>query len=75
MTTGWGHPPTRPSWDCATCGQPWPCPPALVELGERYATDPVALAVYMSTQLDHAVREMSTPDARDLYERFVAWTR
>lgn len=75
MSVGLRHSPLRPSWDCGTCGQPWPCPPARVELGERYAGDRVGLAVYVGMQLDHAAREMATADASDLYERFVSWTR
>ena len=75
MTTALRHPPLRPSWDCATCAQPWPCPPARVELGERYATDRIGLAVYVGMQLDHAARESPAADPGDLYERFVAWTR
>lgn len=73
--TGLRHPPLRPSWDCATCGQPWACHPARVELAERYAGDPISLAVYVGMQLDHAAREMPNADPGDLYERFVAWTR
>lgn len=72
---GLRHPPLRPLWDCAECGEPWPCKPARVELGERYAGDRFGLAVYVGMQLDHAAREMATADAGDLYERFVAWTR
>lgn len=75
MTVGLSHPPSRPSWDCASCRQPWPCHVSRVELAERYARDRVGLAVYVGMQLDHAVREMTAADAGDLYERFVAWTR
>ncbi len=69
------HPPLRPSWDCASCGTPWPCSPARVEIGERYADDRVGLAIYAGMQLDHAAREVPAADPADLYERFVSWTR
>lgn len=75
MTAELRHPPTHPSWDCATCGQPWACHPARAELRERYAHDPAGLAIHMSTQLDRAAREIPAADPNDLYERFVAWTR
>lgn len=75
MTGTLSHPPLRPSWDCAACGQPWACHPARVELRERYVDDPVGLAVYAGMQLDHAARELPNADPSDLYERFVRWTR
>lgn len=71
-----GHLPQRPSWQCTSCDQPWPCPPARVQLGEAYAGDPFGLAMYAATLLEQAAAEVDnhvTP--RELYERFVAWTR
>jgi hypothetical protein len=61
---------------CAGCGQPYPCSPARVELGETYAGDRVGLSVYMGMQLEHAAGDIghTTPPA-ELFERFLAWTR
>lgn len=70
------HLPQRPSWSCQSCDQLWPCSPARVQLGEAYGLDRVGLAMYLATLLDQAAAEIGehvTP--RELYERFVAWTR
>jgi hypothetical protein len=64
------HPPTRPSWDCAKCGKPWPCDPAREQLaGEMTKTE---LAVMMSVDMVDAARE--DPEIKPS-ERFLAWTR
>lgn len=71
-----GHLPQRPSWQCTGCDQPWPCSPARVQLGEAYGLDRIGLAMYVATLLEQAAAEVDqhvTP--RELYERFVAWTR
>jgi hypothetical protein len=61
---------------CAACGQPYPCSPARVKLGEAYAGDRVGLAVYMGMQLEHAAGEIGgTTPPKELWERFLAWTR
>lgn len=69
------HQPDRPEWDCLACQQPWPCPPGRVRLGEAYTGDRVGLAVYMAGQLDQAVTELAGATPRDLFDRFVSWTR
>jgi hypothetical protein len=68
------HEPRRPEWECACCAQPWPCPPARVELGEQYVDDPAGLAKRLMGELSHAAREIPTAPAAELHERFVAWT-
>ncbi|WP_240033066.1 hypothetical protein [Micromonospora globbae] len=72
---GNGHQPERPSWDCLSCRQPWPCPPARVKLGETYGPDRIGLGMYMGALLLAAVIEMPEPAPDDLFQRFVAWTR
>ncbi|HEY0698085.1 MAG TPA: hypothetical protein VGD43_09785 [Micromonospora sp.] len=71
------HQPVRPAWTCGRCGQPWPCSPARIELGEKYAADRPALATHLGSLLVDASREIGTAGAspRELYERFVSWTR
>jgi hypothetical protein len=69
------HDYTRPGWDCGACGQPWPCPPAKVEIGERYP-DRVALWYHMLGRLYAAAGEMPRGyDPGELHDRFMAWTR
>jgi hypothetical protein len=70
-----GHQPDRPGWDCRACGQPWPCSPARVQLGDAYGPDRAGLAIYMASLLDRAVVELPRPTPLELFERFVAWTR
>ena len=68
------HEPRRPEWTCHHCGQPWPCPPARVELSESYGPDRVGLSVYMGVQLADATLE-APGEPREMWDRFVAWTR
>ncbi|MCZ7478861.1 hypothetical protein [Micromonospora sp. WMMC273] len=65
----------RPSWTCDhDCG-PWPCPVARVELGDHFADDPTALALFVVAHLPHAAAEAGTLLVDELHELFVAWTR
>lgn len=68
------HLPVRPSWDCADCGQPYPCSPARVQLAEDYDKAPIALSMYLAAMLHDAARETTAPPA-ELYERFLAWNQ
>ncbi|MFU8851375.1 hypothetical protein ACNAW0_10385 [Micromonospora sp. SL1-18] len=72
---GGGHQPERPRWDCLSCRQPWPCPPARVQLGEAYGPDRIGLAMYLGALLFVAVGEIPAASPGELFERFVAWTR
>ena len=72
---GDGHQPDRPGWDCRSCGQPWPCPPARVRLGEAYGRDRVGLGMYLGGLLFVAAAEIPAATPQELFERFVAWTR
>ncbi len=63
----------RPSWDCRTCGSPWPCVPARASL--NVAMDRVALAIYMWVSLEEAVQHLSAEPVAALFERFIRWTR
>lgn len=69
------HLPERPSWDCDTCGDPWPCTPAKDRLRAEYEGASVALIAYMSNHHLAAAEEL--PDATDdeLYPRFLGWAR
>lgn len=67
------HEPERPSWDCDTCGRPWPCDPAREHLAAYLGR--IALAVHMWERLDEASGDLRQVPASELFERFLAWTR
>lgn len=67
------HLPERPSWDCAACGQPWPCDAAREEAASTL--DAVLLPIYMSAQMYDAAGEIEAVQPHELFDRFVAWTR
>ena len=72
------HVATRPSWDCAACGQPWPCPTARSALLAEFHDHPSVLTIYMSTHLGQATVDLTTRGEevpQDIYERFVGWIR
>jgi hypothetical protein len=72
MVTG-PHSPARPGWDCAACGEPWPCDPAREHLAVAYGR--THLAIVMVDQLGAAAVDMPAARPAELYERFIAWTR
>lgn len=66
------HTPARPSWDCRSCGRPWPCGPARARLAHDRSR--VDLAVLMWDHLEDAARDMPRAPASDLFDRFLRWT-
>jgi hypothetical protein len=66
------HSPARPSWDCLSCGRPWPCDPAREELSRHNGR--VDLAVTMWDYLEEAARDMPQTPASELFDRFLRWT-
>ncbi|MFY1595505.1 hypothetical protein [Micromonospora sp. WMMD737] len=62
-----------PSWDCHTCGQPWPCPPAQTRLAEDYQNNRVGLRVYGAGLYAAALAARPEDDAGELYERILGW--
>ena len=73
MTKGNGHQPERPSWNCDTCGKPWPCAPAREHLTAEGGGTP--LAVLMWIYLDQALTELPEEAIPGIFDRFVGWTR
>jgi hypothetical protein len=67
------HEPQKPSWDCGTCGKPWPCDPAREHMAAYLGR--VALAVYMCQRLDEAAGDLRNVPPSELFERFLSWTR
>ncbi|MEV6301483.1 hypothetical protein AB0M02_18880 [Actinoplanes sp. NPDC051861] len=72
MTLPDEHEPSRPSWDCAACGRPWPCGPARANLTAELGR--VDLAVRMWDYLEEAARELPQTPASELFDRFLRWT-
>lgn len=73
------HVPIRPSFDCACCGESWPCAPAKVLLLEEHRGNRLSitmyLSVYMEEALGEAIRDHAWGRVDDLYERFLGWVR
>jgi hypothetical protein len=69
------HTNARPSWDCRTCGQPWPCDAAKADLSAEYRVSPSALKIYLSALLFDALEDLTLQCKlpTDLYERFLTW--
>ncbi len=76
MTDDYGmtpHVAVRPSWDCVACDEPWPCDPAREALtAELSAT---SLRIHMWSRLEVAAGDLPTMPARELFDRFLRWTR
>lgn len=72
---GDAHEPARPSWDCLRCEQPWPCPPARVQLSEAYSGNRIGLGMYLAGLYAAALAERPGDRPADLHERFVGWVR
>jgi hypothetical protein len=72
MTAAEEHIPSRPSWDCGTCGRPWPCESARRRLSAELGR--VDLAVLMWDHLEEAARDMPRTPASELFDRFLRWT-
>ncbi|KXK61423.1 hypothetical protein AWW66_13535 [Micromonospora rosaria] len=78
---GPAHVPSRPSWACAGCGAPWPCPAARTNLTGQYAERTVDLAVYLCMQLHDATGDLlrhhpdDLPGPAEFHARFVGWVR
>ncbi|WP_436527665.1 hypothetical protein [Actinoplanes sp. HUAS TT8] len=61
----------RPSWECRSCGRPWPCEPARVILAAE--SDRISLALYMSGHLEQAVADLPKRPPHEMFDRFLRW--
>ncbi|GIE75793.1 hypothetical protein Aph02nite_17430 [Actinoplanes philippinensis] len=59
------------TWDCRTCGYPWPCETARTSLWET-ADRRSDLLLRLASDLEEAALVLDEPD---LYQRFVGWAR
>jgi hypothetical protein len=69
------HLPERPTWECKSCGDQWPCGPAREGLLGEYATDPVALAIRMWGHLEDYSMDAGAGPLQGAWNRFLSWTR
>jgi hypothetical protein len=69
------HRPARPGWDCADCGEEWPCPTCRARLLQRYRDNRLALFRYLGRILDEAAGDLPSLPPRRRYARFVGWAR
>ena len=71
------HRPRRPEWDCAHCGERWPCALAKAQLAEEYRHDPTSLSAYLHGQMwdaiDDARRTGAGGNPAGLFDRMVGW--
>ncbi|GIJ27961.1 hypothetical protein Vqi01_31230 [Micromonospora qiuiae] len=67
------HVPVRPSWNCAGCGQEWPCPYRRRRLLQRYARERITLHIYLGMQLVDAASDLRHLPADTLNTRFLGW--
>jgi hypothetical protein len=67
------HLPSRPTWNCAGCGAPWPCPSRRGQLLAEYEGASVSLALFMTANFVEAASDLSWVSAGDLYGRFFSW--
>jgi hypothetical protein len=71
------HVALRPSFDCAKCGEPWPCAPAKVEMAEEYRGDVLGMGYFLGLQMadamDQATHDHAWGRVDNLFDRFLGW--
>lgn len=70
-----GHLPVRSTWDCDTCGRPWPCDAARERLAAEYRGRHTALTILMWQYFEDYARGAGPGPLGEAYERFIGWTR
>ena len=69
--SGDDHRPSKPSWRCSSCGEPWPCGPARAQItAEMAGTD---MELMMSIDMIEAARDDHSVRPIELIERFLRW--
>jgi hypothetical protein len=66
-----GHEVSRPSWECAACGRPWPCDPAREAMMGSMSS--VELNVYLAFCFGDAAEELPNDPLVELHRRFFSW--
>ena len=70
------HTPWRPAWDCAACGEPWPCAAAKAELLAVYDIEDAELRRLLSFSFVKVVddfRAFGVPRPAEFGERLFDW--
>ena len=67
------HVALRPSWVCAGCGVPWPCPTRRRQLRAEYNGGRPELSALMGYYLDQAQSDVPSASPAGLDQRFVGW--
>ena len=70
--TGLEHMALRPSWDCGSCGKPWPCDPAREALAREL--DSIQLSFYLWGNYEEAVQDLPRMPVMEGLDRFINWT-
>ncbi len=69
------HEPEQPSWECGSCGRPWPCAPAKRQLLADFAGRPGDLVVDLAGRCRIATADLCGARGVDprLFHRFAGW--
>jgi hypothetical protein len=75
------HIPLRPGWQCGACEETaWPCGTAKTDLVASYHGMRISLSLYLAGLYVEAMDDIyvrgadqTTPDPRQLFERFLGW--
>jgi hypothetical protein len=67
------HEALRPSWECAGCGAPWPCPTRRRQLRAEYIRGLPELSALMGWYLSQAQADVPGASPAGLDARFVGW--
>lgn len=63
----------RPSWNCRTCHDPWPCKSAREQMLAEMRPTEIGIACW--TYLELALEELQDLDPAALFDRFLYWSR
>ncbi|MCZ7420176.1 hypothetical protein O7605_11690 [Verrucosispora sp. WMMA2121] len=69
------HHPDRPSWDCAGCGDAWPCGTVRAHLLHAYGPDVSGLSLAMAAHYYDAIADLTDVSPQELHLRIVGWVR
>lgn len=67
------HIPARPSWDCACCGEEWPCDASKKQLTYDYRRNRNLMFVHLGDLAVQAAGDL--PAEVNVVQRIVSWAR
>lgn len=65
------HMAARPTWECRTCGDAWPCGVARKQMLDEM--DATALRITIWLQMEEAAEDMPGMSAGEMFDRFLSW--